>query len=117
MSDDFKTDILHWLEFDNKIISLSNEIKKLKEKKMIKEEEIANYIKDSNLTDKSIKIPSYNSFIKYTESQVYDNLSFRLLKESLEDCLSDASLIDKILSHTRNKRGRKTKVTLKRDAI
>ena len=29
MSEDFKTDILHWLEYDNKIISLSNDIKKL----------------------------------------------------------------------------------------
>jgi hypothetical protein len=117
MSDDFKTDILHWLEFDNKINSLSIEIKKLKDKKMIKEGKISHYIKDSNLTDKSIKIPSYNSFIKYTEIQVYDNLSFRLLKESLEDCLSDTTLIDKIISHTRSKRGRKTKVTLKRDEI
>jgi len=117
MSDDFQTNILHWLEYDNKITSLSNDIKKLKEKKTTKEEEITNYIKEQNLTDKSIKIPSYNSFIKYNISQVYDNLSFKLLKESLEECLSDAGLIDKIISHTRDKRGRKSKVTLKRDAI
>ena len=117
MSDEFQTNIIHWLEYDNKISSLNIEMKKLKEKKTIKEEYITKFIKLSNLTDKSIKIPSYNSFIKYNESQVYDNLSYKLLKESLDDCIDNTELVEKIINHTRNKRGKKIKETIKRDMI
>lgn len=117
MNEDFQTNIIHWLEYDNKIASLKTEIKKLQEKKQIKEDNLTQQILQRDLTGKSIKIPSYNSLIKYNESHVFDNLSFKLLKESLDECICNPELVEKIINHTRNKRGKKSKISIKRDMI
>ena len=118
MDSTFQHNLIHWLELDNKITELNSELKKCRDKRLAKESLITDYISSKNLEDKSITIPSYNSNIKYVESQSYDNLSFKYLNECLTEYFDDTTTdVPNILKFIKNKRLKKSKIVLKRDII
>lgn len=113
----FQDNIIQWLEYDNQIKTLNNSLKTLRGKKNGLESGITLFIKNKEITDKSIHVPSFKSNIKYSEQHTYENISLRYVKECLSDCIDDDTKINTIIEYIKNKRLRKTKVTIKREIL
>jgi len=113
----FQENIIQWLEYDNEIKTLNETLKTLRGKKNGLESGITLFIENKNITGKSIHIPSFKSNIKYSEQHTYENISLRYVKDCLSNCIDDESMVNTIMDHIKNKRLRKTKVTIKRDIL
>ena len=113
----FQENIIQWLEYDNQIKTLNETLKTLRGKKNGLESGITLFIEDKEIIDKSIHVPSFKSNIKYSEQHTYENISLRYVKDCLSDCIDDNNKINTIMDYIKNKRLRKTKVTIKRDIL
>tara|TARA_B110001469_G_C9632605_1_gene316646 strand:- start:759 stop:1130 length:372 start_codon:yes stop_codon:yes gene_type:complete len=113
----FQENIIQWLEYDNQIKTLNETLKTLRGKKNGLESGITLFIEDKEIIDKSIHVPSFKSNIKYSEQHTYENISLRYVKDCLSNCIDDDNQIKTIMDYIKNKRLRKTKVTIKRDIL
>jgi len=116
-SKSFQSNILKWLEYDNKIQELNEQLKEMKGKKNGIESGITEFIVTKNITDKSIQVPSYSSCIRYYETNSYENISLRYVKDCLDECINDSEKVNTIMDHIKTKRLRKKKVSIKRDVF
>jgi hypothetical protein len=113
----FQSNIIKWLDYDNKIKKLNEELKGVREQRILVEDDITGFITVKKIMDKSIQIPSYNSNIRYSETHTLENLSLRYIKECLDECMEDKDTVNALLSYIKDKRVRKTKIGIKRDMM
>jgi hypothetical protein len=113
----FQSNIIKWLDYDNKIKKLNEELKGVREQRILVEDDITGFITVKKIMDKSIQIPSYNSNIRYSETHTLENLSLRYIKECLDECMEDKDTVNTLLSYIKDKRVRKTKIGIKRDMM
>jgi uncharacterized protein YdcH (DUF465 family) len=116
-SKSFQSNILKWLEYDNKIQELNEQLKEMKVKKIGVEDGITEFIVNKKITDKSIQVPSYNSNIRYSETHAYENISLRYVKDCLDECIKEPEAVNELMEYIKNKRLRKKKVSIKRDVL
>ena len=92
---EFVSNVSEWVEVDNKINEISEQLKKLKEKKQTIESDILNDIEKKELKEKYFKIG--NSKLFYNETYVLPCISFKLLDE-IFDNLKNPQLKLKLLT-------------------
>lgn len=98
----FEENIQNWVMVDNKIKSLTCEIKELREKKSQYSQNIFHQVKDKNLSNAIIKISDGN--LKFIQTRQTNPLTFKYLEQCLSRCINDKDKIEYIIKYIKNSR-------------
>jgi len=112
MNTKIQNDIKTWLNYDNKIIKLKEEIALLTENKNIINNNILDYINSNNLDNCTINIS--DGKLKVVEIKHTSSLTFKFIKECLFDCINNEKQVDLIINYIKNKRDIKILKNIKR---
>ena len=118
VTQEFQQNIMNWIKNDNLIKEKNKEIRQMREKQSLLEDNITNFAVNNNMGKHEIVVSSFKCSVKCAESVKYDNLSFRLLKDSLDDYFQDKNEnVDDIIKFVRARRLKKTKTYLRREEL
>ena len=118
VTQEFQQDIVNWIKYDNDIKEINKKVKDLKGKQSLLEDNITHYALNNNMNERDIVVSKLKCSIKCTETEKYDNLSFRLLKDSLEDYFKDQNVnVDEVVKFVKGRRLKKIKTYLKREEL
>ena len=98
----FEDNIKKWVLIDNKIKSLINEIKLLREEKSIIKDDIYTYINDNELSNAVIKIS--DGKLKFNKYKISKPLTFKYIEQCLSRCINDLETNKKIMNYIKNSR-------------
>ena len=98
----FESQLQQWVQLDNHLKQLNEKTKELREKKRSLENNITNYVETNNLSDKALKIS--DSRLKFSNTKVYEPLTYKYLEKSLNDVIKNESQIKTIMDCIKQKR-------------
>lgn len=98
----FEENVKKWVVLDNKIKSLNNEIKTLRQEKSEMTDSIFEYIKSNNLSNAIIKISDGN--LKFNQIRQANPLTFKYLEQCLSRCINNKEKMEYILNYIKNSR-------------
>jgi septal ring factor EnvC (AmiA/AmiB activator) len=108
----FETQIQHWVQIDNQVRKLNDQIKELRDKRNGLEENIITYASKNNLSNASIKIS--DGRLKFANTRVPEPLTFKYLEKTLSEVIKNESQVKLIMEHIRSKREIKMVPEIKR---
>ena len=106
----FRSKVKEWIDTDNKIVELNNQIKELKNKKNEYNSEILEFMKSNNIEDistKQCKLKTYTSTSQKGLNKEYIN-------SKLKSALKDDTKADEITNLILNNREKTSSIKLKR---
>ena len=120
VTQEFQQNIMSWIKNDNLIKEKNKEIREMREKQSLLEDNITTFAVSNNMEKHQIVVSSLKCSVKCAESEKYDNLSFRLLKDSLDDYFNEKNInldVDDIIKFIKGRRLKKTKIYLRRQEL
>ena len=117
VTQEFQQNITDWINNDNLIKEKNKELRQIREKQSLLEDNITSFAVSNNIEKHQIVVSSLKCSVKCAESEKYDNLSFRLLKDSLDDYFNEKNInldVEDIIKFVKGRRLKKTKIYLKR---
>jgi len=108
----FENKIQEWVQLDNKLKKLNEEIKQLREQRNSIETNLTIYAKTNNMADKTIKVN--NDKLKFVETKVPEPLTFKYLEKTLGEIIKNESQVHLIMEHIKQKRNIKIVPEIKR---
>ena len=111
MSDIFKEHIKEWVNLDNKLRDLTENVKELREKRNHVNDNIIRYIELNNLTESTIQLS--DGSIRFPIQKSYAPLTYTFLQETLKDILPE-SQVTSIINYIKQKRGIQSNTAIKR---
>jgi len=102
MSSSFQTNIQRWVSVDNKIKSLQQEIKSLRNDKHTLTDAIFTYAESNNLENAIIKIS--DGKLKFQNVKTSSPLTFKLVEECLNDCIQNEEQVKELIKYIKQKR-------------
>jgi hypothetical protein len=102
MTSNFQTNIQTWVQVDNKIKTLQNEVKELRVSKNTLTQNIFTYAESNNLENAVIQIS--DGKLKFASIKQTSPISFKLVEEVLKEHMAEETVAQLILA-IRNKRG------------
>lgn len=108
----FENKIQEWVQLDNQLKKLNEEIKKLRDQRNSIESNLTNYAKTNNMADKTFKIN--NDKLKFVETKVPEPLTFKYLEKTLGEIIKNESQVGVIMEHIKQKRNIKIVPEIKR---
>jgi hypothetical protein len=108
----FENKIQEWVQLDNRLKKLNEEIKQLRDQRNSIESNLTNYAKTNNMEDKTIKIN--NDKLKFVETKVPEPLTFKYLEKTLGEIIKNESQVQLIMEHIKQKRNIKIVPEIKR---
>tara|TARA_A100001015_G_scaffold18458_1_gene21394 strand:+ start:537 stop:920 length:384 start_codon:yes stop_codon:yes gene_type:complete len=120
VTQEFQQNIMNWIKNDNQIKEKNKEIREMREKQTLLEDNITTFAVSNNMEKHQIVVSSLKCSVKCAESEKYDNLSFRLLKDSLDDYFNEKNInldVEDIIKFIKKRRLKKTKIYLKRQEL
>lgn len=110
--DSFKKDIKEWVSIDNKIKSLNDELKLLRQSKTEVSEKINTYVDDNHLDASTISIS--DGRLKFVETKQIQPISIKFVEKCLGECIDDESSVEQIMTYIKDSREYKTNKDIKR---
>ena len=101
----FEENIKNWVNIDNKIKQLNNNISDLRDNKKELSENILNYVNDKNLSNSTIHIS--DGFIKFNKTKQTTPLTYKYIEQCLNRCISDKSQVEYIINYIKDSRDNK----------
>jgi ferritin len=98
----FENSIKNWINLDNRLKLLNDEIKKLRNDKNIIQDRILNYVENNNLSKTTIEIN--DGKLKFNNSRTTQPLTLKFIQECLNEVISDKSDVEKIIDYIKSKR-------------
>jgi len=108
----FENKIQEWVQIDNQLKKLNEEIKRLRDQRNSIESNLTNYAKTNNMEDKIFKIN--NDKLKFVETKVPEPLTFKYLEKTLGEIIKNESQVHVIMEHIKQKRNIKIVPEIKR---
>lgn len=108
----FENKIQEWVQLDNRLKKLNEEIKQLRDQRNSIESNLTNYAKTNNMEDKTFKIN--NDKLKFVETKVPEPLTFKYLEKTLGEIIKNESQVQLIMEHIKQKRNIKIVPEIKR---
>jgi seryl-tRNA synthetase len=108
----FETQIQKWVQLDNQVRQLNDQIKELREKRNNLEENIITYASSNNLSNTAIQIS--DGRLKFTNTRTPEPLTLKYLEKTLGEVIKNESQVKLIMDHIRNKREIKVTPEIKR---
>ena len=109
---DFQNDLKNWYILDNKFRDLSLQLNIIKNEKNEIKNKITEFIQSNNLEKKSIKID--NTQFRFVNQKQIQPLTFKFLKECLDDCIQNSEQVDELIDYIKSKREIKEFLDLKK---
>jgi hypothetical protein len=95
--------IQKWILIDNKLKTINDHAKKLRDMKTEIGEQITQYINENNLADKKITIEN-GELLRLTEKKEYTPLSFTFIEVCLDNIIEDKHQVASILEYIKDQR-------------
>jgi hypothetical protein len=108
----FENQMKLWVELDNQLKELNENIKLLREKKNNVEKNITNYANLNNLSNSIFEIN--NDKIKITKTNVIEPLTFKYLEKKLNEVIKNENQAKVIMEYIKKKREIKVIPEIKR---
>ena len=112
LNDNFTNDIKKWIEIDNEIQTLNNNLKELRQSRNSKAEIITKYIEQHNLT--KTKFSLNNGYIKYSKTNQSSPLTFKFIFECLKKYFNDEELATNVCDFIKSNRLSTLSTSIKR---
>ena len=112
MSSVFQKNIQEWVTVDNQIKTLNQEIKELRGNRNSLTNNIFTYAESNNLENAIIQIT--DGKLKFQNLKQTAPISFKLVKEVLNECIDNEEHVDAIITAIKNKRESKFTYDIKR---
>ena len=112
MSADFQKNIQDWVAVDNQIKTLNQQVKELRTNRNSLTNNIFTYAESNNLENAVIQIS--DGKLKFQNVKQTSPLTFKLVKEALEDCIDNEEHVAAIMKVIKNKRDSKYVYDIKR---
>lgn len=108
----FENKIQQWIQIDNQLKKLNEEIKQLRDQRNNIESNLTIYAKTNNMEDKTFKVN--NDKLKFVETKVPEPLTFKYLEKTLGEIIKNESQVHLIMEHIKQKRNIKIVPEIKR---
>lgn len=108
----FENNIKRWVSLDNRIKSLNDEVKGLREEKSDVNDSIAHHIEANNLEKATIQIS--DGKLRYVTTKTQSPISLKYLETCLKNCISDLSKVKEIMDYIKDNREVKETTEIKR---
>ena len=102
MSNNFQQNIQNWVSVDNKIKNLQQEVKELRGTRNSLTQNIFTYAETNNLENAVIQIT--DGKLKFQNVKQTSPLTFKLVKEVLNECIGNEEHVAQIIKAMKNKR-------------
>jgi|TARA_B110000914_G_C15463744_1_gene447213 arginine decarboxylase-like protein len=112
MSSVFQKNIQEWVTVDNQIKTLNQEIKELRGNRNSLTNNIFTYAESNNLENAVIQIS--DGKLKFQNLKQTAPISFKLVKEVLNECIDNEEHVEAIITAIKNKRESKYTYDIKR---
>jgi hypothetical protein len=108
----FENNIKRWVSLDNRIKSLNEEAKALREEKSSINDSIGAHIETNHLEKATIQIS--DGKLRYVTTKTQSPISIKYLESCLSDCINDAAKVKEIIDYIKENREVKETTELKR---
>jgi hypothetical protein len=108
----FENKIQQWVQIDNQLKKLNEQIKQLRDQRNSLETNLTTYAKSNNMSDKTIKID--NDKLKFVDTKVPEPLTFKYLEKTLGEIIKNETQVHLIMEHIKQKRTVKVVSEIKR---
>ena len=112
MSSQFQKNIQDWVTLDNQIKNLTREAKDLRSERNQLTNNIFTYAENNNLENAVIQIS--DGKLKFQNVKQNSPLTFKLVKEVLDECINNEEHVHAIIEAIKNKRETKYSYDIKR---
>ena len=112
MSSLFQKNIQDWVALDNQIKTLNHEVKELRSNRNSLTNNIFTYAETNNLENAVIQIS--DGKLKFQNVKQTSPLTFKLVKEALDECIGNEEHVKQIINAIKNKRETKYSYDIKR---
>ena len=112
MSSSFQKNIQDWVALDNQIKTLNQQAKELRTNRNLLTNNIFTYAESNNLENAVIQIS--DGKLKFQNVKQTAPLTFKLVKEVLDECINNEEHVHAIIEAIKNKRETKYSYDIKR---
>lgn len=111
---EIQVSVKQWVELDNKLKELSEEVKSLREQKKQFEESILDFISDNSTNNATPVIKISDGKLKYVETKQTQPLTLKFIEQCLSDKIQNANTVAQLMNYIKSKRESKSVPELKR---
>lgn len=108
----FENEVQQWVQVDNQLKKLNEQVKQLRDQRNSIENKITNYAKNNNMTNSTIKIN--NDKLKFVDTRVPEPLTFKYLEKTLGEIIKNEAQVNLIMQHLKQSREIKIVSEIKR---
>ena len=108
----FQKSIKQWVELDNKVRVLNDQIREIRNERNNISDEIVSFVDENNLDKAVIEIS--DGALKFGKTKQTSSLTLKFIKKCLTDCISNEETVDKLIEYMKSKREIKMKNDIKR---
>lgn len=112
MSANFESDVRDWVKIDDKIKSLNDTIKALRDERNGKTNEILNYVNNNNLRNASVNIT--DGTLKFVTSKQSSQLTVKHVEDCLSKCIANKEQVSIIMKYIKDTKPTKVVSEIKR---
>jgi hypothetical protein len=100
----FDETISKWINVDNRIKQLNEQLSELKEEKNEMSDKLNDYVESNSVDKKSINVNLKDSQIKFITTKVPQTLTFKYLEKCLNEIITDSEQVDQIINYIKTNR-------------
>ena len=110
--DDFQNNIRQWVAFDNRIKSVNEELRTLRQNRNQKASDIIMYASANRMSNATVNIT--DGKLKFITSNQTAPLTLKHVENCLKKCMSDETQVDAVMNFIKNTRPTKVTSDIKR---
>lgn len=109
---DFESNIVQWVQIDNKVRSLNKELQELREQRNNVLNILNTTVEENKMQDTLFQIN--DGSLKFQTTRIPQPLSLKFVKECLSECIPNTEDVDKLMDYIKTKRNYKEVHDIKR---
>lgn len=106
----FENQIQQWVNIDNQIKNLNEQLNELRNKRNNLEEHLTDYASSNNIS----KVQISDGRLNFTSTKVPESITFKYLERTLGEIISNPNQVKMIMDHIKQKRNHKIVQEIKR---
>tara|TARA_B100000424_G_scaffold269815_1_gene267611 strand:- start:2644 stop:2988 length:345 start_codon:yes stop_codon:yes gene_type:complete len=110
--DRFQNQIKQWVELDNKVKVLNNELRELRTERTNISDAIVSFV-DTNNLDKAV-IEISDGSLKFGTYKQTSAITLKFVKKCLSECIDNEETVEQLIQYIKSKRDIKMKSDIKR---
>jgi len=108
----FETNVQQWIQLDNQLKKLNDQVKHLREQRNTLEDKLTTSAKINNMENSTIQLNQDK--LKFVDTKVPEPITFKYLEKTLGEIIKDDTKVRLIMEHIKQKRAVKIVPEIKR---